>query len=117
MEKVNVIERGMIFLVNLAGRDHVQKGLHPVLVVSNNKANTYSPNVTVCPVSSKVGKRNLPTHVRLKGRVDVVKYDSDVQAEGLTVISKTELLGNSLGKLSNEKMIEVNKAISIQLAI
>ena len=117
MEKVNVIERGMIFLVNLVGKDHVQKGLHPVLIVSNNKANTYSPNVTVCPISSKIGKRNLPTHIRLRKGIDIVKYDSDVQAEGLTIISKKELLGTALGKLSNEKMIEVNKAISIQLAI
>ena len=35
----------------------LQSGIRPVVVVSNNKANTYSPVVTVVPFTSRVYKK------------------------------------------------------------
>ena len=60
------IERGDILMVNLGQvpGTSLQSGIRPVVVVSNNKANTYSPVVTVVPFTSRVyKKRYLPTHV------------------------------------------------------
>lgn len=48
----------------------VQGGVRPVIVVSNNKANTYSSVITVVPLTSRIyKKRYLPTHVFIS------KYD------------------------------------------
>ena len=50
------IERGDILMVNLGQvpGTSLQSGIRPVVVVSNNKANTYSPVVTVVPFTSRV---------------------------------------------------------------
>ena len=42
---------------------HVQGGYRPVVIVSNNMANAYSPVVTVVPLTTKLHKKHLPTHV------------------------------------------------------
>lgn len=42
---------------------HVQHGIRPVVVVSNDFANTHSPVVTVVPLTSNTHKGQLPTHV------------------------------------------------------
>lgn len=45
----------------------LQTGFRPVLIVSNDKANQYSPVVTIVPITSKIGKKRLPTHVFING--------------------------------------------------
>ena len=44
---------------------HVQQGVRPVVVVSNDAANRYSPVVTVVPLTSQ-RKKPLPTHVVIR---------------------------------------------------
>lgn len=60
------IKRGDIFFANLESRqgshDAIQRGKRPVVVVSNNMANKYSPAITIVPLTTK-NKHNLPTHV------------------------------------------------------
>jgi len=59
-------KRGDIYFVN-CGCDRsssLQCGIRPVLVVSNDAANTYSPVVTVVPLTGQIRKKeSLPTHV------------------------------------------------------
>ncbi len=45
----------------------VQQGCRPVLIVSNNKFNQYSTMVSIAPLTSKLGKHCIPTHVHIKG--------------------------------------------------
>ena len=41
-----------------------QSGIRPAVIVSNNRANLYSPVITVVPLTSRIHKkRSLPTHV------------------------------------------------------
>lgn len=41
-----------------------QSGIRPAVIVSNNRANFYSPVITVVPLTSRIHKkRSLPTHV------------------------------------------------------
>lgn len=47
----------------------VQHGERPVIIVSNDQANEHSPVVTVVPLTSKLGKNALPTHVFLRNRM------------------------------------------------
>ncbi|MGV6935942.1 type II toxin-antitoxin system PemK/MazF family toxin [Paenibacillus sp. CMM36] len=47
------------------GKSHIQKGQRPVIVMSNNIGNKFSPVVMVVPLSAQTQKANLPTHVLL----------------------------------------------------
>ena len=67
-----IIRRGDILWADLGmfPITSVQGGVRPVIVVSNNKANTYSSVITVVPLTSRIyKKRYLPTHVFIS------KYD------------------------------------------
>ncbi|KAF6565393.1 type II toxin-antitoxin system PemK/MazF family toxin [Paenibacillus sp. EKM202P] len=46
-------------------KTNIQKGQRPVIVMSNNIGNKYSPVVMVVPLSAQTQKANLPTHVLL----------------------------------------------------
>ena len=63
--KGNII-RGDIYITDLGERtgshDAVQRGRRPVVVVSNNAANKFSPAVTIVPLTSSTSKHDLPTH-------------------------------------------------------
>ena len=57
-----------IWMANIPVRknSHVQHGIRPVVIVSNNAANVHSPVVTVVPLTTKLQKCHLPTHVLLQ---------------------------------------------------
>ena len=44
---------------------HVQSGYRPVIIISNDMANLYSPVITIIPLTSQK-KKPLPTHVLLR---------------------------------------------------
>lgn len=46
---------------------HVQQGFRPILIISNDRANTYSPVITAIPLTSRLAKHPMPTHVQLQG--------------------------------------------------
>ena len=109
------IKRGDIFLCNLpiTGGSSVQTGIRPCVVVSNEMNNTYSPNVVLCPITTKVkrGGKALPTHVKV-----TLKYESTIMTEQILTLSK-EVLINKLGELEEEKLYEVDEALKISLNI
>lgn len=41
---------------------HVQSGIRPVIVVSNDTANKYSPLLSVVPLTSTLKRADIPTH-------------------------------------------------------
>lgn len=91
----------------------LQSGFRPVLVVSNDKANCYSPVINIVPITSKLGKKKLPTHVLLK-ECGLVRQ-SVILAEQITSINKSRLIrymGNIRKTPYEEK---VRKAIGVQL--
>ena len=113
---VNKIERGQVYLADLPQSNNIQGGRRPVLIVQNNKGNLYSPNLIICTITSKIGKRSLQTHVRVS-QADGMEKESDIQTESILTISKENIVSRCLCKLSDEKMKEVNKAICLSLAI
>lgn len=59
------IHRGEIFYMTFKEQTgSEQQGGRPVIVVSNETCNKFSPTVTVVPLTTK-GKKPLPTHVEL----------------------------------------------------
>ena len=79
-------QRGDIWFADLIGCPGtcVQRGLRPVLVVSNDAGNTYSGILNVLPLTSHLKKPHLPCHTLLEpGNVADSRYhfvDSMIQA-------------------------------------
>ena len=69
MDKKLKIRRGDILYVDM-GEEYegsIQGGMRPMVVVSNNLANKFSPVITVVPLTSRTyKKRYLPTHVLIR---------------------------------------------------
>lgn len=109
--------RGDIFWAELEGEagSSMQAGARPVLVVSNNKANQYSSVITVIPITSKMGKTKLPTHVLIKECG--LSKPSIALAEQITSINK-DRLERKMGSIQHTAYVGlVKKAIGIQLCL
>lgn len=105
---------GDIFIVDFgASENNVQSGYRPAIIVSNNKGNLNSPNVIVIPVTSKIKKMNMPTHIFLKKSQNGLKSDSVALCENLLTVSKKQLI-KKVGELSPSDMSNIT--IGIMLA-
>lgn len=93
----------------------LQSGYRPVIVVSNNFANAYSPVITVLPMTSKTGKKKLPTHVMIENCG--LSRRSVALAEQIMSINKTQLR-EKMGSISATTYAEkLKKAMAIQLGL
>ena len=99
--------RGDIYKVNLGNNEgsSIQGGCRPVVVVSNNKNNTFSNVVTVIPLTSKIKKTTLPTHVTICGYG--LSKVSQAQAEQIRQIDKRILTDrNYIGHIEDETIMD-----------
>ena len=106
---------GDIFWAELEGDagSSMQAGRRPVLVISNDKANEYSPIITIIPITSKMNKAKLPTHVLIEACG--LTRPSIALAEQITSINKDRLDGK-IGSIQSTVYVGmVRKAIQIQL--
>ena len=90
-----------------------QGGIHPVVIISNDKYNSYSPMANVLPVTSKIEKRS-PVHVALKfGEVIGLPKDSVIQIESIWNINKTQLI-SKIGVITESHVRQVADKFRIQ---
>ena len=109
------IKRGEIYLVDLgAQKGSIQSGKRPVIVVSNNMNNKYSPTVNILPITSQ-NKNNIPVHVNI-GVESGLSEESTVLTEQVVTINKTQII-KYVGKCNKYKMYEIEKALLIQNGI
>lgn len=92
----------------------IQSGKRPVLILQNDMGNKHSPVVTICPISSKINKMRLPTHVQLND-CGLVK-PSFALVEQIQTMCKNSLL-NYIGDVNETIMKRINIACKIQLGI
>lgn len=107
--------KGDIFWAELGenAEGSLQAGVRPVLVVLNNKANEFSPVITIIPITSKMRKAKLPTHVLIEECG--LEKPSIALAEQITSINK-ERLDRKIGSIQRTVYAGlVRKAIQIQL--
>lgn len=108
-----MIQRGDIFYADLSpviGSE--QGGYRPVVIVQNNKGNKHSTTVIVAPISSKLTKNPLPTHVVIE---DVgLEKKSMILLEQLRTIDKKRIK-EKVGALEEDIMVIVNRAIMTSL--
>lgn len=87
-----IIKRGDIFYATLnpvIGSE--QDGTRPVLTISNNTGNRYSPTIIIAPITSHTHtKAKLPTHTEVKD-FDKLDKDSIILLEQIRTIDKQRL--------------------------
>lgn len=93
-----------------------QGGMRPVLIIQNDLGNRFSPTVIVLPLTSKVNKTPLRTHVPLLPPQGGVRKPSIILCEQVRTLEKVRLT-RKLGVLSPEKMALVEKALAAAVGV
>ena len=112
------IKRGEIYWANLDPTIGAEiKKTRPVLVVSNDINNRYSPLVTILPISSKV-KNLYPYEVFVGKGVAGLKNASVIKANQIKTIDKKRINGQLVGFIDNSEIMEgVDRAIKVHLSL
>ena len=93
-----------------------QAGTRPVLVVSNDIGNQYSPVIVIVPITSRrIGNKQLPTHVKVR-IPELLKNDSTALTEQIRTIDKLRLK-EYIGSLPDCLMTAVDQALAISIGI
>jgi mRNA interferase MazF len=71
--------------------DSEQGGTRPSLVIQNNVGNKHAGITMVIPISSRLGKNNMPTHIRIGKNAGLIA-ESELLIEQMKVVSKRRLL-------------------------
>ena len=102
-----------------------QDGDRPAIVIQNDIGNKYSPTIIVAFATGSVTKTRLPTHV-VAHKEDVVfdnaiseaKFkNSTILLEQVRTIDKKRIKPGKVGRLSEEKMREVDMALAISIGL
>jgi Growth inhibitor len=98
------IKRGNIYLASIDENNTIR----PVIVISNNMINKYSPQINVIPMTSSIRKTKLPTHVF----IEALERPSVALVELVFTIKKSQL-GAQLATLDAKEISELEKAFMI----
>ena len=114
------LNRGDILFVDMGiqPKGSIQGGLRPVVVISNNLANKFSPVVTVVPLSTKIKKkRNLPTHVFVPvSEGNGLGVNSIALGEQVTALDRSRII-EKLGTVDETTLIRITEAVKIQVGV
>lgn len=108
-----MMKRGDVYYANLSpvvGSE--QGGVRPVVIIQNDKGNKYSKTVIIAPISKKMSKPPIPTHVIFSA--DALSYVSMILCEQLRTIDK-QRLGQWICTLDGETIEKVDQAIKVSL--
>jgi mRNA interferase MazF len=107
--------RGDVFMANLEPAEgSEQGGTRPVVVVSRDALNRFSPVVVICSITDAANKKIYPSHVRVAAGVGGLTLDSIVICEQVRAISKTRLK-RPLGKFDKRVLTSIEAALKIAL--
>ncbi len=107
--------RGEIYYADLSpvvGSE--QGGYRPVLVLQNNKGNKYSTTIIIAPISSRITKSCLPTHVLIEH--DSLDKKSMVLLEQIRTIDKKRV-AERICDVDEETMNKVEEAMKTSLGL
>lgn len=113
-----VVKRGDLFYANLSpvlGSE--QGGIRPVVIIQNDVGNKYSPTVIIAPITSRMNKTKLPTHVKINASEKFgLPKDSVVLLEQIRTIDK-QRLKDKIGKFDKRRMVDIDNAILTSLEL
>ena len=110
------IRRGDLFYADLnpvVGSE--QGGIRPVLIIQNDVGNHFSPTIVAAAITSRKATSSLPTHILLEN-VSGLAPTSLLLLEQLRTIDRKRLRGY-IGRISKEKMQEVDTALAISIGL
>ncbi len=111
-----IVQRGDIYYADLGERiGSEQSGLRPVLIIQNNVGNLHSPTVIVSPLTSRLNKARMPTHVKVGAKYGLTS-ESLILFEQIMTIDK-QLLRDYVGTADETLLAQADRAIAISLAI
>lgn len=90
-----------------------QSGIRPVIVIQNDVGNKFSPTVIVAPLTSKIKKQTMPTHVEIGERFGLTDY-SIALLEQVRTIDRKRIL-DYVGTIDSKTMKQVNTALRVSL--
>jgi len=93
-----------------------QAGIRPVVILQIDRANNFSPHTIIAPLTTKIRRALLPSHVHVPADVGGLSQDSVVLCEQIQVIDKCRVI-KILGHLDNSYMEKVAKALCIILGL
>jgi mRNA interferase MazF len=111
------VKRGDIWLVDLNPvRGSEQRGVRPRLIVSNDITNEHAPTICVVPLTTNLAGRKFPINVLLTREDTGLKRDSLMLGGQIRTVAKERLV-RRLSALQNERMPEVETALSLYLGL
>jgi len=111
------ISRGDVVLCDLnpvIGTE--QAGIRPVIILQIDPANAVSPHTIIAPLTTKIRRALLPSHVYVPVGAGGLTQDSVVLCEQIRVIDRRRIL-KVLGHLKEGYMKEIGKALSVILGL
>ena len=111
-------KRGNVYWVDFGITDgSEQGGVRPAVIIQNDIGNKYSPTVIVCPISSEIKKKELPTHVYLSEyKMYGLTKPSQVITEQIRTIDKSKV-GDYIGYIDKSAMLKVSKALEVSVQV
>ena len=92
----------------------VEGGIRPVLVLQNDKGNEHSTTVIIAPITSKLTKHRIPTHVLLKN--PALERISIIMLEQIQTIDQSQLI-EYMGEATVQEMNRIERASRISLGM
>lgn len=110
-------KRGDIYYADLGGTvDCRISGTRPVLIVSNDIVNKHSQVITVIPMTTKLKKKYIPTHIVLHPHDSGLRKPSMILAEQVRSLDKSSLRSYA-GHISEPTIMEtISYALAEQLS-
>jgi mRNA interferase MazF len=108
----STMKRGEVWWVNFDPSigSEIRK-TRPAVIVSNDTSNQFSKRVQVVPATSNTDKLYPPEcYIQIKGQT------SKIMADQIMTVSK-ERLYSRIGKVTDEELAEIERVISLQLAL
>ena len=110
-----MMKRGDIYYADLSGSiGSEQGGIRPVVIVQNDKGNRHSHTIIAAPVSSRLSKPPIPTHVMIPSTH--MERSSMILLEQLRTLDK-QRLGQWVCTLDQKTMERINEALKISLGM
>jgi mRNA interferase MazF len=114
---VVAIKRGDIILCDfnpVVGTE--QSGIRPAIIIQIDRANIASLHTIVAPLTSRIRKSLLPSHVFVPIGVANLTQDSVILCEQIRVIDKSRII-RVIGHLDKEYIMQLNMALCTILGL
>ena len=101
--------------------DFTKAKARPAIVIQNDIANRFSPNLILGLVSSTIPRKSYPFHYRIPGESELAAQagldrDSIVKTEVIIIIPKSSIL-KKVGSLPAEAMHDVDACLRLSLSL